>query len=113
MKAILQSKISDQQVKSFFNDGVVILRNVFDSEWISLLKYGIAKNLFEPGEGSHIWDRNRKEGFTLHDSDNWHKIKEYRKFIFERSTKEIAARLLNSRKVNLFFEPIFVRSEVV
>ena len=48
MKANLQSKISDQQVKSFFNDGVVILRNVFDSEWISLLKNGITKNLSEP-----------------------------------------------------------------
>lgn len=62
MKANLQSKISDPQVKSFFNDGVVLLRNVFDSEWISLLKKGIAKNLSEPSEGSRIWDRNRKGG---------------------------------------------------
>ena len=113
MKANLQSKISDQQVKSFFNDGVVFLRNVFDSEWISLLKNGIAKNLSEPGEGSRIWDRNRKGRFTLYDSDNWRRIKEYRKFVFESTTKEIAARLLNSRKVNFFFEAIFVRSEGV
>ena len=54
MKANLLSKISNQQVKSFFNDGAVILRNVFDSEWISLLKKGIAKNLSEPGEDSRI-----------------------------------------------------------
>ena len=85
MNANLQSIISDQQVKSFFNDGVVILRNVFDFEWISLLKNGIAKNLSEPGEGSRIWDRNRKGRFTLYDSDNWFRIKEYRKFIFESS----------------------------
>ena len=57
MKANLQSKISDKQVESFFKNGVVILRNVFDSEWISLLKNGIARNLSEPGEGSRIWDR--------------------------------------------------------
>ena len=113
MKANLLSKISDQQVKSFFNDGVVILRNVFDSEWISLLKKGIAKNLSEPGEDSRIWDRNRKGGFTLYDSDNWRRIKEYRKFVFESTTNEIAARLLNSREVNFFFEAIFVRSEDV
>ena len=43
MKANLQSKISNQQVKSFFNDGVVILRNVFDSEWISLLKMALPR----------------------------------------------------------------------
>ena len=54
MKANLLSKISDQQVKSFFNDGAVILRNVFDYEWKSLLNKGIAKNLSEPGEDSRI-----------------------------------------------------------
>ena len=112
MKANLQSKISDQQVKSFFNDGVVILRNVFDSEWISLLKNGIAKNLSEPGEGSRIWDRNRKGRFTLYDSDNWRRIKEYRKFVFESTTKEIAARLLNSRKVNFFLKPFLFAQKV-
>ena len=82
MKANLQSKISDQQVKSFFNDGVVILRNVFDSEWISLLKNGIAKNLSEPGEGSRIWDRNRKGRLTLYDSDNWRRFLSYNCFIY-------------------------------
>ena len=110
MKSKLTSTISDQQVESFFNDGVVILRNYFDCEWINILKNGIAENLSEPGEGSRIWDRNRNGGFTLYDSDNWRRIEEYRKFIFESSTKEIAARLLNSRKVNFFFEAIFVRS---
>ena len=112
MKAILQSKISDQQVKSFFNDGVVILRNVLDFEWISLLKNGIAKNLSEPGEGSRIWDRNRKGRFTLYDSDNWRRIKEYRKFVFESTTKEITARLLNSRKVNFFLKPFLFAQKV-
>ena len=110
MKANLLSKISDQQVATFYKDGVVILRNCFDAEWISLLKKGISKNLSEPGERSRIWDRNRNGGFTLYDSDNWCRIKEYEKFVFESSTGEIAAKLLNSRKVNFFFEAIFARS---
>ena len=65
MKANLQSIISDQQVKSFFNDGVVILRNVFDSEWISLLKKGIAKNLSEPGEDSRMGQKQEGRIYSL------------------------------------------------
>ena len=86
---------------------------MFSAEWVELLKSGVSRNLAEPGERTRIWDRNDEGQYTLYDSDNWHRIDEYRKFVFESSTKEIAAKLLNTSKVNFFYEAVFVRSDRV
>ena len=86
---------------------------MFSAEWIELLKTGVSRNLAEPGERTRIWDRSDEWKYTLYDSDNWGRIDEYRKFVFDSSTKEIAAKLLNTSKVNFFYEAIFVRSDGV
>ena len=78
-----------------------------------MLKTGVSSNLAEPGERTRIWDRSDEWKYTLYDSDNWRRIDEYRKFIFDSSTKEIATKLLNTSKVNFFYEAIFVRSDGV
>ena len=113
MKDSPNIKISDQHVETFSKDGVVFLSNMFSAEWVELLKTGVSRNLAEPGERTRIWDRNDEGEYTLYDSDNWRRIDEYRKFVFESSTKEIAAKLLNTSKVNFFYEAIFVRSDGV
>ena len=99
--------------ETFSKDGVVFLSNMFSAEWVELLKTGVSRNLAEPGERTKIWDRNDEWKYTLYDSDNWRRIDEYRKFVFDSSTKEIAAKLLNTSKVNFFYEAIFVRSDGV
>ena len=102
MKDSQTVNISDQQVETFSRDGVVILRNMFSADWIRLLKAGIARNLAEHGERTRIWDRSPDGKYTLYDSDNWGRIDEYRKFVFESSIRVIASRLLNTSKVNSF-----------
>ncbi len=113
MKDSQTVNISDQQVETFSRDGVVILRNMFSADWIRLLKAGIARNLAEHGERTRIWDRSPDGKYTLYDSDNWGRIDEYRKFVFESSIRVIASRLLNTSKVNFFFEAVFIRSDGV
>ncbi len=113
MKDSQTVNISDQQVETFSRDGVVILRNMFSADWIRLLKAGIARNLAEHGERTRIWDRSSDGKYTLYDSDNWGRIDEYRKFVFESSIRVIASRLLNTSKVNFFFEAVFIRSDGV
>ena len=76
-------KISDQHVETFSRNGVVFLSNMFSAEWVEFLKTGVSRNLAEPGERTRIWDRNDEGEYTLYDSDNWRRIDDYRKFIFE------------------------------
>ena len=103
VKKKLMKEISDKQVKNFYEDGVVFLEGYFHSDWIKMLRKGINKNLADPGERKRVWDRDLDGKFTLYDSENWQRIDEYRAFIQEGPTKDIALKLLQSKKVNFFF----------
>ena len=102
--------ITDLDKKTFQNMGVVFLPEMFDNDWIQSLKEGVGKNLANPGNRMRIWDRSDKDKITLYDSDNWRRIEEYKNFIYEGPSKEIACSLLDTSRVNFFFDAIFTRS---
>jgi len=105
--------ISEEVVEEFQKNGVVFLQGFFSNHWLNLLRAGIKKNLNEPGPNQHIWSKEDEGQFTLYDSDNWRKIPEYENFIKNSNMKEVACQLLRTKKVNFFFDAIFVRSEGV
>ena len=74
--------ISQNEIEQFDHDGVILLKEMFDLEWISNLSQGLDKNIDLPSNRSRIWDRD-KEGRTMfYDAQAWPKIKEYQNFIF-------------------------------
>ena len=103
-------QIKDLDKKTFQNMGVVFLPEMFDNDWIQSLKEGVGKNLANPGNRMRIWDRSDKDKITLYDSDNWRRIEEYKNYIYEGPSKEIACSLLDTSRVNFFFDAIFTRS---
>ena len=48
MEALESYSVSEQDVKKFQNDGAVLLKNVFNSNWIELIRQGIDENLKSP-----------------------------------------------------------------
>ncbi len=106
----LDIRITPQVVRDFAEDGVVRLRRVFASAWIEKLRAGIEKNLAEPTARGRIWDRDDNGRVCFYDSQAWRNIAEYREFIERSPTAEIAARLLNTQRVNFFFDAVFVRT---
>lgn len=102
--------ITETEVASFQQDGVAYLPQVFDAEWISLLRTGLAKNQDQPTTRSRIWDRDADGRTVFYDSQAWQGIEEYRQFVVQSPAAEIAATLLRSSAVNFFFDAVFVRS---
>ena len=74
------------------------------------IKNRIGKNILNPGKEKRVWSKESEGQYTFYDSDNWRKIPEYREFVEKSSMKNVAAKLLNTQKVNFFFDAIFVRS---
>ena len=105
--------ISEEQIAEFDSKGVVFLENYFSEKWIKKLKIGIEKNILNPGKEKRVWSKESEGQYTFYGSDNWRNILEYREFIEQSSMKNIAAALLSTKKVNFFFDAIFVRSEGV
>ena len=113
MKKKLLRHIAESDKEMFRNKGLVFLPGLFDNDWIKLLKEGVRKNIENPSKRMRIWDRTDKEKITLYDNDNWRRIQEYHNFIYESPSKEIACNLLDTSKVNFFFDAIFIRSKGV
>ena len=102
--------ISDDNISSFQKDGVVMLPQLFDSDWIDILQRGLAKNLQSPSYRARVWDRDEQNRTMLWDSQAWQGIDEYRQFVFHSPAAEISGRLMRSSAINFYFDAVFVRS---
>ena len=46
------------EVDTYHRDGVLLLKNMFDKDWIELLNKGLDVNCESPTERSRIWDKD-------------------------------------------------------
>ena len=102
--------ISQNEIEQFDHDGVILLKEMFDSEWISTLSQGLDKNIDLPSNRSRIWDRDENGRTMFYDAQAWQNISEYQNFIFNSPAAAIAGKLMNSGQINFYFDAVFVRS---
>lgn len=107
----MQSKkiLSPAQIESFRRDGVVHLPAMFDLEWLQLLARGIEADMSSPGprfeaRADEGGDASYFESFWM-----WSEIPEFRQFVFESPAAQIAAELLDAKRVNLVMDNWFRR----
>jgi len=44
--------VTEEQINTFYQDGAILLKNVFSEEWVEKVKTGIEKNLENPSQYS-------------------------------------------------------------
>ena len=102
--------ISTEEIDTYHRDGVLLLKGLFDKDWIELLNKGLDLNCKSPTERSRIWDKD-DEGHTMfYDTLAWREIEEYKKFIFDSPAAQVCGQLMKVKTVNYFFDAVFVRS---
>ena len=102
--------ITAGEIASYQRDGVVLLAEMFDLDWIDLLDRGLTANRERPTDRSRVWDRDAAGREMFWDSQAWLDIEEYQKFIFDSPAGQIAGELMGSTRINFYFDAIFVRS---
>lgn len=65
--------ISQNEIEQFDHDGVILLKEMFDSEWISTLSQGLDKNIELPSARSRFWDRDENGRTMFYDAQAWQK----------------------------------------
>lgn len=106
----MPNEITDAEVATYHRDGVVLLRNMFDREWIDLLDKGLETQLSTPTQRARAWNRDTEQRTMFWDSQAWLGIDQYQRFVFESPAAEIAGRMMGSSEINFFFDAVFVRS---
>ncbi len=110
MNTDLPRAISAEEIAQYQRDGVVMLTQMFDPDWIRLLEQGLAANCENPTPRARVWDRDRQGRTMFWDSQAWQGITQYRRFIFDSPAARLAGELMGSTRINFFFDAIFVRS---
>ena len=110
MNTDLRRAITDAEVEAYDRDGVVVLRDMFDADWIELLQQGMETHRSKPTDRARIWDRDEQGRTMFWDSQAWQRIDEYQQFVFTSPCGELAARIMRSTRVNFYFDAVFVRA---
>ncbi len=110
MNTELLRTITTEEVDTYHRDGVLLLKNMFNKNWIKLLNKGLDINCESPTERHRIWDKDDSGHTMFYDTLAWQGIREYKKFIFNSPAAQICGKLLKSTTVNFFFDAVFVRS---
>lgn len=98
--------IDDSTLKSFHEDGAVVLRG-FLTDWIERLQAGVERNIAEPSADVRIYDGANGRHFG--DYCNWDRIPEFRDFAFNSPAPQLARELMGSKTVRLFHEHVLVK----
>jgi ectoine hydroxylase-related dioxygenase (phytanoyl-CoA dioxygenase family) len=101
--------LDDATAKAFQEDGVVLLRGVFDQASIEDLRAGVEHNMATPGEYTRGYTEEGEPGHFFGDYCNWARIPEYRDFMINSPAPRLAQALMGSAKVNLFHEHVLVK----
>lgn len=109
MNRTLPRPITREEIDTYNRDGVVMLSGMFDADWIDTLQAGLARNRNEPTHRTRIYDRDEKGRAFFYDSQAWQRIPEYQEFVFNSPCAEIAGRLMQSNRINFYFDAVFVR----
>ncbi len=110
MNTDVPREITSGEISTYHRDGVILIPDMFDADWIALLRKGLDKNCRNPTDRSRVWDRDSAGRTLFWDSQAWQGIEEYRQFIFESPAARIAGQLMGSEQINFFFDAVFVRS---
>ena len=101
--------ISEHQITTFAQDGVICLRGLFETKWLNDLATGLDKNFSAPSPDSTVYTPQGQPGRFYDDYCNWHRIDQYRAFVTTSPAAEIAARLMRSRNARIYHEHVLVK----
>ena len=101
--------VTETQIEHFEQDGVICLRNVFDTAWLEVLARGVERNFDDPGPDHTVYTEAGKPGGFYDDYCNWRRIPEYQEFLSQSPAAEIAGRLTRSNSARIYHEHVLVK----
>jgi ectoine hydroxylase-related dioxygenase (phytanoyl-CoA dioxygenase family) len=96
-----------EDAETYQRDGVVCLRSVVGMDFLSRLERAIERDIRKPGQFHHGY-QSRNGSFHA-TSRNWQVDDDIRAYVFESALPQLAGRLMNSNKVNLLYDQMFVK----
>ena len=105
----MNTLVTSEQMASYQSDGVVLIRNLFGTEWLEVLAEGIEENLCNPSKRTTDYV-NEPHARFFYDARTLGEIDAYDRLMMKSPMAEAVARLMGSSRAILFYISVFVRS---
>ncbi len=100
--------VTDKMVEDFQRDGVVLVKGLW-KDWVEPLRAGIERNMAEPGPYAAENLKPGEGGRFFDDYCNWTRIPEFEQVIKGSDVAQVAARLMQSNRVQMFHDHVLVK----
>ena len=101
--------LSNEIIPVFEKNGVVLLKNMIDRKWQRILNYAIEKDIKKPGPFFHAYKTKEGKGEFHGNMRLWEHYQGLKDYCINSPLPYFAAQLLNSNKINLFYDQLFVK----
>ncbi len=101
--------ISDGEVAAYERDGAVLLKGLFDLEWIELLAEAVEADKAAPGPMVRYNTPPGENGEFFVDFQLWRRWEQARRFVFDGPGGAIAARMMGAQSVNYYHDHLLVK----
>lgn len=99
--------VTDKMVDAYQRDGVVLIKGLW-ADWVAMLRAGVARNMASPTHQMPTLKPGETGGF-FDDYCNWTRIPEFAAVIRQSDAARVAARLMQSDRVQLFHDHVLVK----
>lgn len=104
----MSRQATQDELDTYQRDGVLVLRNVLESEWLEDLAAAIERDIETPGPYFHGYDA--PDGGRFHGNLRiWQNDPAFEKFCLESPLPALAKQFLNTQKLNLLYDQLFVK----
>lgn len=100
--------ITEEEIRTYQEDGIVCLRQLFDAKTVAMLRGVVDRDMKNPGPMALDATRDG-EGRFFGNTFVWQHYPELKEFVFESPAADIASAILQSPKVNIIFDQFLVK----
>ena len=101
--------LKNENLSVFEKEGVVLLKNAINKNWRSILTKSIDKDIKEPGPFFHDYKTEKGKGKFHGSMRMWEHNEGFKRYCLKSPLPCFAAQLLKSKKINLFYDQLFVK----
>lgn len=104
----MHSLLTQKHIDTYQSEGVVLIKGLW-VDWVETLRNGVARNMAEPGPYAAENLNAGQSGRFFDDYCNWTRIPEFRDVIENSDVAEVAADLMQSKRVQMFHDHVLVK----
>ncbi len=102
-----QRVLTEQEIKQYHEDGVIMIKNAIDPNWMALIESGIEKASANSSLVGKFMSRKVK-GYQM-DIFLWKRVDELRDLIYYGPFARWAQQLMGSQQVRFFYDQMFIK----